>query len=86
MKTEQNNNNVCYIQLQNAILTLAYFRFRTSLKGSALYLGPDLFSIFHQLGIADEIIEQSKPCHSIDVYGEDRQRQFKIDFNLLREM
>ncbi|KAK3817918.1 MAG: hypothetical protein JOS17DRAFT_758051 [Linnemannia elongata] len=54
--------------------------------GSALYLGPDLFSIFHQLGIADEIIEQSKPCHSIDVYGEDRVRQFKIDFNLLREM
>ncbi|KAK3838996.1 MAG: hypothetical protein J3R72DRAFT_179405 [Linnemannia gamsii] len=54
--------------------------------GSALYLGPDLFSIFHQLGIAEEIIELSKPCHSIDVYGEDRERQFRIDFSLLREM
>ncbi|KAG0378189.1 hypothetical protein BGX24_004531 [Mortierella sp. AD032] len=49
-------------------------------------IGPDLFSIFHQLGIAEEIIELSKPCHSIDVYGEDRERQFRIDFSLLREM
>ncbi|KAF9125004.1 hypothetical protein BGW39_007749, partial [Mortierella sp. 14UC] len=54
--------------------------------GSALYLGPDLFSVFHQLGIAEEIIELSKPCHSIDVHGEDRERQFRIDFSLLREM
>ncbi|KAF9085222.1 hypothetical protein BGX23_009874 [Mortierella sp. AD031] len=53
--------------------------------GSALYLGPDLFSIFHQLGIADEIIEQSKPCNNIEVFGEDRRRQFVIDFTHLRE-
>ncbi|KAF9338489.1 hypothetical protein BGZ91_008709 [Linnemannia elongata] len=54
--------------------------------GSALFLGPDLYGYMKQAGIYEDFVSRSKPCNSIENFGEDRKQEFVVDFTPYSEM
>lgn len=60
--------------------------FISLLVGSALFLGPDLYGYMKQAGIYENFVARSKPCNSIENFGEDRKQEFVVDFTPYSEM
>ncbi|KAF9122608.1 hypothetical protein BGW39_009627 [Mortierella sp. 14UC] len=54
--------------------------------GSAIFLEPSVGPLFTQIGIYDEFLERSKACEATNVYNENREMQFVIDYKLVAEM
>ncbi|KAG0272359.1 hypothetical protein BGZ95_011901 [Linnemannia exigua] len=54
--------------------------------GSAIFMEPSIGPLFTQIGIYDEFLEKSKPCEATNVYNENRDLQFIIDYKLATEM
>ncbi|ORZ05135.1 hypothetical protein BCR41DRAFT_425599 [Lobosporangium transversale] len=54
--------------------------------GAALGLGNTVAPLFKQMGIWDEFLSLGKPLHSIDNYNEQRQLEFSMDFNPMKEL
>ncbi|KAG0264609.1 hypothetical protein BG011_006455 [Mortierella polycephala] len=49
--------------------------------GAAIYLGPNVAATLMQIGVYDEFVSKSRPCNSIDVFDENRQPSFVMDFS-----
>ncbi|KAF9932217.1 hypothetical protein BGZ67_004859 [Mortierella alpina] len=54
--------------------------------GSALTLGPNVAPFLKQIGIYDEIVSKAKKRTSIDVFNENRELSFVMDFAPVNEM
>ncbi|KAG0376019.1 hypothetical protein BGX24_008389 [Mortierella sp. AD032] len=54
--------------------------------GSAIFMEPSIGPLFTQIGIYDEFLKRSKPCEATNVYNENRDLQFIIDYKLATEM
>ncbi|KAG0264495.1 hypothetical protein BG011_006659 [Mortierella polycephala] len=54
--------------------------------GAALYIGPNMAPLFHQIGIYDEFVSRAKSCHSIDIFDEQRQPSFTIELGDTKEI
>ncbi|KAF9082817.1 hypothetical protein BGX23_012039 [Mortierella sp. AD031] len=76
------------ILLQNADIPYDLFEKSSENEAvcSALFLGPQVGPIFTQLGIMDEYLDQSKPCSSIQLFDQDRQPDFQLNFQLYHEI
>lgn len=53
--------------------------------GSAISLGPMVFSLLEQIGLAEQFMAQSKPLLSIDVYNERRELVNEFDNSMHEE-
>jgi len=56
------------------------------MTGAAVALGPNVNSLFKQLGIYNDYVKLAKVCHSIDNYNEERELTFSMDFRPLHVM
>ncbi|KAG0204436.1 hypothetical protein BGX28_003618 [Mortierella sp. GBA30] len=76
------------ILLQKAGIPYDIFERTTDVKplGSAISLGPNVASLFKQIGIWDEVVSISKKRSSIDVFNENRELTFAMDFSPVSEM
>ncbi|KAF8930723.1 hypothetical protein BGZ47_000412, partial [Haplosporangium gracile] len=54
--------------------------------GSALFLAPQVNPILQDLGILDQYLQHSNPCTSIHFFNQDRQSDFKLDFQLYNDL
>ncbi|KAF9357705.1 hypothetical protein BGX34_009262 [Mortierella sp. NVP85] len=54
--------------------------------GSAMSLGSNVLYMFKQIGIYDEFVSRTKMLPGIDVYNENRQKEFVMDFKAGAEM
>ncbi|KAG0250137.1 hypothetical protein BG011_008634 [Mortierella polycephala] len=71
------------ILLEKANVPYILFERATEVKtlGAAIYLGPNVAAVLKQIGVYDEFISKSILCNSINVFNENRQSSFVMDFS-----